>query len=77
MRTFLNEYSKPGAVEIGLIEAGDDLLHEITGGAGMASLSEQKRRLLRISGGRRRSLRWVKVEETRASRSGDVRFHKI
>jgi hypothetical protein len=36
-------------VEIGLIEAGDDLLDEVAGGAEMASLSEQQRRLLRVA----------------------------
>jgi hypothetical protein len=35
----------PGAVEIGLIEAGDDLLDKVAGGAEVAALSEQQRRL--------------------------------
>jgi hypothetical protein len=42
-------YSEPGAVEIGLIKAGDDLLDEVAGGAEMASLSEQQRRLLGVA----------------------------
>lgn len=44
----LETYSKPGSVEIGLIEAGDDFLDEVSSGTEMSSLSEQQRRFLRV-----------------------------
>lgn len=35
-------YPDPGAVEVGLIEAGDDLLDEVAGGAKSAALAEEE-----------------------------------
>lgn len=35
-------YPDPGAVEVGLIEAGDDLLDEVAGGAESAALAEEE-----------------------------------
>lgn len=35
-------YLNPGAMEIGLVEAGDDLLDEVTSGTETASLSQQQ-----------------------------------
>ena len=39
----IGAYSNPGAVEIGLIVAGDDLLDEVPSGTEMTSFSEKKR----------------------------------
>lgn len=44
-------YANPGAVEIGLIEAGDDLFDEVLGGAEAAALTQQKRRFLIVDPG--------------------------
>lgn len=35
-------YPDPGAVEVGLIESGDDLLDEVAGGAESAALAEEE-----------------------------------
>lgn len=44
-------YANPGAVEIGLIEAGDDLLDEILGGAEAAALAQKQRGFLIVDPG--------------------------
>lgn len=38
----ISTYPDPGAVEVGLIEAGDDLLDEVAGGAESAALAEEE-----------------------------------
>ncbi|RWW24029.1 hypothetical protein GW17_00011698 [Ensete ventricosum] len=46
-----DEYPNPGLVEISLVVAGDDLLHEVAGGTEPAPLPQQERGLGGVDGG--------------------------